>query len=127
MILDLQKKPYKLTDEIDDYSVQSVDISREKSRTIKDGISDNTEDMDECNISVENTKDTPSNAAFDPHKPCPDVRYTIGLVSTRSMLENPMLGRFKVNQSYFSSQVAGKLLVFKQENEGSMVVNNIPK
>ena len=33
-----------------------------------------------------------------------------------------MLGKFEVNQSYFSSRVAGKLLVFKQENEGNMAV-----
>ena len=108
-----------------DVSVQSVS-AMEKSRTTEDGMADYTETLDESNESVDDAKNALSSAAFDPHKPSPDVCNIIGLVSTNSMSKNPMLSKFEVNKLYFSSKVAGKLLVFKQENEGSMVVNNLP-
>ena len=47
--------------------------------SIEYGMADNTEDLDECNISVENAKSNPSSAAFDVHEYCPDVCNTIGI------------------------------------------------
>ena len=73
-------------------------------------------------------KDALSNVTFDLYNFRPNISNNSGLTSTKSMLENPMLSTFEaVSKLHFSSQVAGELLVFKQENKGSMVVDYLFK
>ena len=87
-------------------TVKRVEIAKEIN-----GISNYAEDLEAYNDSNGDVKVAPSNVDFDQNE---------WSLSSRDILENPMLDRFEVAKWNFSSQVAGKLLVLKQENVGSM-------
>ena len=106
--------------------VQNIDAAMETTMYTDDSTANCSEALGDCTAIAEDVKTTLSNVTFDPNKSRPDVCDISGLISIRSIL-NPMLSTFEVNKLYFSSQVAGKLLVFKQEDEGSMVDKNFFK
>ena len=95
---------------------EDLEVYNQNVDHVKDTLSNDAFDRSEWSLStrsVDNVKDALSNDAFDRNE---------WSLSIRDIFKNPMLSIIEVVRWNFSSQVAGKLLVLKQNNEGSMEV-----